>query len=98
MATAATICPRCGQPTVPAGLTLSPTQRRILSAVQRRPGIGAAHLRDLVWQADPGGGPENRHCLYAHIYELNRRLAAFGVAVRAYPGGSAGYRIVNLSQ
>ena len=96
MAPAAPICARCGQPVIPAGLALPPTKRRILDAVQQSPGINAEQLRDLVWQDDPNGGPECRHALYAHVNQLNRRLAPFGVAVRASPGGSAGYRIVSV--
>jgi len=96
MAPVATICARCGQPIVPAGPTLPPTKRRILDAVQRHPGINAERLRDLVWQDDPGGGPECRHTLYVHVNQLNRRLAPAGIAVRAARGGSAGYRIVSV--
>jgi hypothetical protein len=96
MAVAATICTRCGQPVVPTELALPWTKRRILDAVQRHPGINAERLRDLVWQDDPGGGPECRHALYVHVNQLNRQLASAGIAVRAARSGSAGYRIVSV--
>jgi hypothetical protein len=88
-----TICPCCGQPVLPEGLSLPPIKRRILDAVQRHPGITAEHLREIVWQADPNGGPEDRKVLHVHIHQLNQRLAPYGVMVRAPKGAGAGYRV-----
>jgi hypothetical protein len=86
-------CPACGQPLVPRELPLPPTKRKILDVVRRRPGIGAADLRDAVWANDPGGGPECRHAIYVHVCQLNRLLAPRGIAVRG--GITGGYRIVS---
>jgi hypothetical protein len=86
-------CPHCGQILVPDDLALPPVKRRILDAVQRRPGIAAEDLRALVWAEDPNGGPENRKVLHVHIYQLNKRLAPLGFVVRAPFGAGAGYRI-----
>ena len=86
-------CPRCGQPIVPEGLSLPPIKRRILDAVQRCPGISAGELRDVVWAADPSGGPEDPKVLHVHVSQLNSRLAPFGVMVRAPKGAGAGYRV-----
>lgn len=90
-------CPTCGQVVVPEDLRLPPIKRRILEAVQCRPGIGAEELRAAVWADDPNGGPECRHNLYVHIHQLNRLLAPFGVVVRAPKGAGAGYRIQGAS-
>src|SRR5215207_7416317 len=79
-------CPRCGQPIVPEGLSLPPIKRRILDAVQRCPGISAEQLRDVVWATDRNGGPEDRKVLHVHVHQLNRRLAPYGVMVRAPKG------------
>jgi hypothetical protein len=87
----ARVCPSCGQPIIPPGLGLTPTQRRILGAVQQRPGISSEELRNLVWAHDVNGGPEDRKVIHVHVCHLNTRLAAFGVRVR---GGSNGYHIV----
>jgi hypothetical protein len=91
------ICPRCGQPILPEGLSLPPIKRRILDAVQRHPGISGEDLREVVWRADPNGGPEDRKVLHVHVFQLNHRLAAYGVMVRARKGAGAGYRVRLLS-
>jgi hypothetical protein len=87
------VCPTCGQPCVPNELELTPTQRRILGAVQRHPGISSEELRGLVWADDPNGGPENPKTIHVHVHLLNDRLAAHGFVVRG--SGSDGYRIVS---
>ena len=69
------ICPCCGQPIVPEGLSLPPIKQKILETVQRCPGISAGELRGVVWAADPNGGPEDRKVLHVHVYQLNQRLA-----------------------
>jgi hypothetical protein len=89
------ICPTCGQPVIPAGLTLPPMKQRILDAVRRRPGIDAEALRAVIWAADPAGGPEDRKVLHVHIHQLNRSLAPSGVAVRG--SRTAGYRLQHLN-
>ena len=90
------VCPCCGQPVVPNGLRLPPIKRRILDAVQRCPGISAGELRDVIWAADPNGGPEDRKVLHVHVHQLNQRLAPYGVMVRAPKGAGAGYRVRQL--
>jgi hypothetical protein len=88
-------CSCCGQPVVPVEeLHLSPIQRRIFDAVRRRPGISAENLRDVVWADDPNGGPECRHCIYVHVFQLNQRLAPLSILVRAPKGAGAGYRVI----
>ena len=84
-------CPTCGQALPPAGLALPKTKRRILDAVQRRPGIDAEALRAIVWGDDPNGGPESAKCLHAHVWQLNEKLAPLGLAVRGSVSG--GYRL-----
>jgi hypothetical protein len=91
------ICPCCGQPIVPEGLSLPPIKQKILETVQRCPGISAGELRGVVWAADPNGGPEDRKVLHVHVYQLNQRLAPFGLMVRAPKGAGAGYRVRPLS-
>jgi hypothetical protein len=89
------ICPTCGQPVVPDGLTLPPVKARILDIVRRRPGVDAEALRAAVW---PGadGGPETRSNLHVHVCQLNRALAPHGIAIR----GSRffGYRLQPLTE
>ena len=92
------ICPCCGQPILPEGLSLPPIKRRILDAVQRRPCISAEELRGVVWASDPSGGPEDRKVLHVHVFQLNQRLAPYGVMVRAPKGAGAGYRVRLLSR
>jgi hypothetical protein len=83
---------------VPTGLHLPPIKQRIFNAVQRRPGISAENLRAAVWAADPNGGPECRHSIYVHIFQLNRLLAPLGIAVRAPFGAGTGYRIIRRKE
>jgi hypothetical protein len=87
-------CPSCGQVVLPERLRLPPIKQRILSAVQRRPGLSAEELRTIVWAHDPNGGPENPKCLHVHINQLNRLIAPMGFVVRASnKGAGAGYWI-----
>jgi DNA-binding response OmpR family regulator len=91
----ADICPRCGQPTLPANLIpLPPLKARILDLVQRHPGIDAETLRTLVWASDPSGGPEDRKVLHVHIHQLNQLLATHGLRVRG--SRSFGYRVQRI--
>jgi hypothetical protein len=62
-------------------------------AVQRQPGICAEQLREIVWQSNPDGGPEDRKAPHVHVFQLNQRLAPYGVVVRAQNGAGAGYRV-----
>src|SRR5262245_44166595 len=87
------VCPRCGAPTIPAGLALPPIKARILDAVRRRPGISAEELRCVIWAGDSDGGPEDRKVLHVHVHQLNKLIAPLGVAVR---GGSNGYRLISI--
>jgi hypothetical protein len=88
------ICPTCGQPIAPTGLPLSPIKARILALVQRRPGIDAQTLRELIWANDPNGGPENAKAIHVHVNQLNRILASQGIRIRGSHGG--GYRLQKL--
>jgi hypothetical protein len=93
MRAAAAICPSCGRPIVPDGVRLSPTQRKILDAVQRRGEICSRDLRYAVWGNDPDGGPESFKTLAAHVHFLNQRLSAHGLMVRAGRGAGAVYSL-----
>ena len=88
------ICSHCGQVIPPKGLRLPRIKRIIFEAVQRRPDISAAELRDIVWADDPAGGPEDRKCLHVHVSQLNHLLAPLGIAVRSQGGG---YRIRSVT-
>ena len=78
-----------------ANSRLPPIKQRIYDAVRRHPGITAEQLRCLVWADDPNGGPEDRKVLHVHISQLNDRLAARGIEVRA-SGGE--YRVRAISR
>jgi len=84
------VCPTCQQVIPPEGLRLPRIKRIIFEAVQRRPDISAAELRDIVWADDPNGGPEDRKCLHVHVSQMNRLLAPHGIMVRSQGGG---YRV-----
>jgi hypothetical protein len=87
-------CPACGQPILPARLSLPPIKQRILAIVQRRPGITAAQLREVVWADAIDGGPENFKTIHVHINQLNKLTAPLGFIVRARRGcAHEGYRI-----
>src|SRR6516165_1020091 len=83
----ARICSSCGQPVIPTGIRLPRIKREIFEAVRRRPNITAAALRDVVWGADPNGGPESRTILHVHVSQLNRLLAPYGIEIRSAGGG-----------
>jgi hypothetical protein len=83
------VCSRCGQPIVPAGLSL----KRILDIVRRHPGIDAETLRSIVWDG-PDGGPEDPKVLHVHVHQLNQRLAPYGVCVRG--SRTYGYRLQTI--
>jgi hypothetical protein len=90
-----TVCKACGLP-VGSDPRLPRIKQIILDTVRARPGISAEALRCAVWADDPGGGPECRHTIYAHIYQLNKQIAPLGVAVRSAKGGTSGYQILKL--
>jgi DNA-binding response OmpR family regulator len=89
-----TVCPACGQPTIPSDLLLPPIKAKILELVRHRPGISAESLRTLVWADDPDGGPEDRKVLHVHVNQLNRHLRDYGLQVRG--SRSFGYRLQSL--
>jgi hypothetical protein len=64
-----------------------PVKQRIFETVQRRPGITAADLRDVVWADDPNGGPECRHTIFVHVSQLNHLLEPHGIVIRSQGGG-----------
>jgi hypothetical protein len=84
------ICPRCRQVIPPTGLRLSKIKQRIYDIVRSHPDISAEELRGLVWERDPGGGPECRHTIFVHVAQLNDLLRPHGIMVRSQGGG---YRI-----
>jgi hypothetical protein len=90
------ICPCCGQRLIPQDLALPPIKRRILDAVQRRPGISAEELRTSVWAADPNGGPENPKVIHVHIWQLNKALQLHRLRFRG--STSHGYRLVSTEE
>jgi hypothetical protein len=69
-------CPCFGQRLIPPGLVLPPIKRRILDAVQRRPGINSEALRGVIWATDPNGGPENPKVLHVHVHQLNSAVTS----------------------
>jgi hypothetical protein len=83
-------CPGCGRPLPNDGLVLPRVKRRILDLIHHHPGISAERLRDLIWCADPNGGPD-RKTIHVHIHQLNQTLAPFGIEVRGHV--SNGYRV-----
>ena len=87
-------CPACGQPLIEHGaLKLTPTQRRIIELLRRRKEMSGEDLRSRVWPY-ANGGPDSASLLHAHIWHLNKRLRAHGLAVRA--SRWSGYSIKTL--
>ena len=92
-----THCPTCGQLLIRPDLIdhLTPTQRRIIELLQRRKNMSGEDLRNAIWP-QANGGPDSASLLHVHIWHLNKRLRAHGLAVRA--SRWSGYRIKNLKE
>lgn len=95
-------CPTCGQTLPlknrPEGVYLSRLQGQIWDTVQKAGvhGILSDRLYDLLYQNDPNGGPDSRHCLSVHVWHLNCKIRPIGWEVRAESTGSKSPREYKL--
>jgi hypothetical protein len=92
------ICPACRRPFPPPLIVHGPIRQRIVDIVGARPdGITLGELLDLVYAADPGGGPDFPNTISVTIHNANRELAPQGYRILpAWRGRGARYRLVRL--
>ena len=94
------VCPCCagrGEVADVSPIHLTPTERRIVAAVERAAHIGieTRDLVDLLYKDEPTGGPERADLVVrVQICRLNKKLAAIGRRVRGTHGIGAVYRVV----
>jgi hypothetical protein len=69
-------------------------KRRIFAAIDRRPGISADELMNVVYADDPNGGPDSRKCVHVHIHQFNKRLAREGMTIKGHT--TDGYKILRF--
>lgn len=93
-------CPCCGATTiVPAweyaiGL-LSPSERRAVKAIIRRPGMGGSELADAIYADRADGGPDGAEATARAITsKASAKLKPHGFVVRGHK--SYGYRVVKV--
>jgi hypothetical protein len=79
-------CPTCNQPVVPTGIRLPRIKRVIFEAIRNRQNVTAEGLRQIVWGADPNGGPASRSIVHVHIGQMNQLLRSHGLTVRSERG------------
>jgi hypothetical protein len=79
-------CSTCGQVIVPEGICLPRVKREIFAAIRNRPDITAEGLRQIVWGADPNGGPSSRTIIHTHVAQMNVLLRRYGLMVRSEGG------------
>lgn len=89
-----TVCPHCGQTLppvgVPKGLHLSRFAMVIFQSVQKsgENGISSDRLFDRLYSGDPDGGPlSGKKSMWVQVKNLNRKLAPYGLVIRAPNGG-----------
>lgn len=91
-------CPTCGHRTtltpLAIGRYLTPQQQRIYELVRRAmpEGLTAWALYDRMYSSRPTGS-ESPKVIHVLVWQMNRRLAAYGLAVRAPRGAGARYVI-----
>jgi hypothetical protein len=79
-------CPTCNQVIVPTGIQLPRVKREIFEAIRRRPNVSAEALRQIIWGADPNGGPSSRTIVHTHVAQMNQLLRPHGLTVRSEAG------------
>ncbi len=95
------VCPCCagrGEVADVAPIHLTPTERRIVAAVERAAhvGIETRDLVSLLYKDEPTGGPERADLVVrVQICRLNKKLAAIGRRIQGTYGPGAVYRMVS---
>jgi hypothetical protein len=76
-----------------------PVRQRIVDLIAGPPdGITRGELLDLVYAADPNGGPNNPNTISVLIKHANEELAAKGFRIEsAWLGRGARYRLVRIA-
>jgi hypothetical protein len=86
------VCSQCHRPFPPALPVHGPVRQRIVDLIANRPdGITRAELLDLVYSADPDGGPENPNTISVLVKFANRDLAPLGFHIWASGGPGSRY-------
>jgi hypothetical protein len=93
------ICPTCHRPLAPELAVNGPVRQRIVDVVANRPdGITRGELIDIIYSADPNGGPSTPNTISVLVHLANQQLAQQGYRIAAaWRGRGSRYRLVRLS-
>ncbi len=88
------ICKCCGQ-VIPPAVALPAVKQRLYDFVARNPqGVNAVQIAAYVYADDPNGGPENYLvAVRTHVFQMNKKLATHGIAVKSCLGRGATYTL-----
>lgn len=77
---------------------LTPKQRKLYEIVRSagQLGITCRDLMNRLYADDPDGGPDSQNVVQVHTSFANKRLKAFGFAIRGRGGHGSVYRLVKL--
>jgi hypothetical protein len=93
------ICPTCHRPLAPGLAVNGPVRQRIVDIVANRPdGITRGELIDIIYAADPNGGPSTPNTISVLVHLANQQLAQQGYRIAAaWRGRGARYGLTRLS-
>jgi hypothetical protein len=91
-------CPTCHRPLAPELAVNGPVRQRLVDIVANRPdGITRAELIDIIYAADPNGGPETPNTISVLVHLANHQLTKQGYRIEAAWRGRGGrYRLVKV--
>jgi|SRR6516165_10468089 hypothetical protein len=93
------ICPTCLRPLAPKLAVNGPVRQRIVDIVANRPdGITRGELIDIIYSADPNGGPATPNTISVLIHLANQQLLEQGYRIEAAWRGRGGrYRLMRVA-
>lgn len=94
------VCKCCGHPIASDEIAavLPGKQRRLYEIVRDagQLGVSCGTVMDRLYADDINGGPESHNVVQVQAMHVNRKLRAFGIAVRGRGGPGSVYRLVKL--
>ena len=93
------ICPKCHRPFPPALVVHGPVRQRIVDIVANRPdGITRGELIDIIYCADPNGGPATPNTISVLIHLANQQLLEQGYRIEsAWRGRGGRHRLMRIA-
>ena len=93
------LCPHCKRPYPPRLIVRGPVRQAIVNLIANRPdGITRGELIDIIYAADPNGGPSTPNTISVLVHLANQQLAQQGYRIEpAWRGRGARYRLARIA-